>query len=99
MKIRQLSSTQYLSNNASDTPNKQSSETKKTPSGFKIVALALTGFTVGLGFAALNPDSRRIIQGTIPQSTHFFDLIDDLLNKKKPEVKTETKKIVSEPLK
>ena len=74
MKIRQLSSTKYLSNNALVTPNKQSSETKKTPTVFKIVALALTGFTVGLGFAALNPDSRRNIQGTIPQSKHFFDL-------------------------
>jgi hypothetical protein len=91
-------------NNTSDTTTKQSAAPKKSSSGFKIVALALTGFTVGLGFATLNPDSRRHIQGVIPQSKDFFDKIDDLLNKKKPkksiesiEVKTEAKKDVPEP--
>ena len=63
----------------------------------KVVALALTGFTVGLGFAVLNPDSRKQIQDVVPQANLFFDMVDDLMGRKKvqtPSIKSiEPKKI------
>lgn len=51
--------------------------------GFKFFALALTGFTVGIGYVALNPDSRRQIESYVPQSQYLFDYIDGLLNTNK----------------
>jgi hypothetical protein len=67
------------------TPSKpqQSQQPPKKSSSYKIAALALTGFTVGLGFATLNPDSRRQIQKVAPQANQLFDMIDELLGRKK----------------
>ena len=46
---------------------------------FKVVAFAVTGFTLGLGYVTLNPDSRKQIEAIVPQSSQLFEFIDDKL--------------------
>lgn len=93
---RQLSSSQIASSTpvesapaqpkSASPPQPQQAPKKSGSSSFKITALALTGFTVGLGFATLNPDSRRQIQKAVPQSNQLFDMIDELLGRKKSSI-------------
>lgn len=65
----------------------QSEPPKKSGgSGFKLFALALTGFTVGIGYVTLNPDSRRQIESYVPQSQYLFDYVDGLLKNVKSQV-------------
>lgn len=97
IKPRQLATTTDTSNKAPESANNQVPTTPKKSSNLKVVALALTGFTVGLGFAVLNPDSRKQIQDVVPQANLFFDMVDDLMGRKKvqtPSIKSiEPKKI------
>lgn len=64
----------------------QSEGPKKGGSGFKLFALALTGFTVGIGYVTLNPDSRRQIESYVPQSQYLFDYVDGLLKNVKGQI-------------
>lgn len=88
LKLRAISSSpiQQQSENA------RQSTAPKSRSGLKLVALALTGFTIGIGYAVLNPDSRRQIESYVPQSSHLFDYIDQLLGENKNLVKLEEPK-------
>jgi len=40
----------------------------------------VTGFTLGIGYVTLNPDSRKQIEATVPQSSQLFEFIDDKLS-------------------
>ncbi|CAF0889017.1 unnamed protein product, partial [Brachionus calyciflorus] len=79
LKIRSISttSTNFQSENQAHLPP------PKSRKGLKLVALALTGFTIGIGYATLNPDSRRQIESYIPQSTLLFNQIDQVLGDNK----------------
>ncbi|RNA35792.1 MICOS complex subunit MIC60 isoform X5 [Brachionus plicatilis] len=79
LKLRAISSSPI--NHQSE--NAQQSTPPKSRSGLKLVALALTGFTIGIGYATLNPDSRRQIESIVPQSSHLFTYIDQLLGENK----------------
>jgi hypothetical protein len=52
---------------------------KGSSTGFKLFAFAITGFTVGLGYATLNPESRKQVEQYVPQSKQLFDYIDQTL--------------------
>lgn len=88
--LRQISQTSNVSNSKPATESAPSQPASPPPpkksSSFKIVALALTGFTVGLGFAYLNPDSRKQLQQAVPQINQVFDMIDDLTQRLKKQV-------------
>jgi hypothetical protein len=60
---------------------------------FKVVAFAVTGFTLGLGYVTLNPDSRKQIEAIVPQSSQLFEFIDDKLSfyKKLPATSNQDK--------
>lgn len=77
-------------NYQSETPN-TTSLGKKSSKGLKLVVLALTGFTVGIGYATLNPDARRQIESVLPQSQQIFTSIDKYLNLTKINNNFETK--------
>lgn len=53
-------------------------------------AFALTGFTLGLGYAYLNPDSRRQITNSMPQVDYLFSFFDGVLGRQK-QVESPTK--------
>lgn len=91
MKLRQPLSTTSRNQQQEQTkssPGQQASAPKKSGGGLKLFALAVTGFTVGIGYATLNPDSRRQIESYVPQSHLLFDYIDGLLNKAKTQLPT-----------
>lgn len=82
LKLRPISTSP---NNFQSNPEQSSSEIPKPKSykGITFLALALTGFTVGIGYATLNPDSRRQIESIVPQSHQLFDYVDKFLSEKK----------------
>ena len=62
-------------------PSFESQPPKKSRAGLKFAAFALTGFTLGLGYVTLNPESRRQVETAVPQSKMVFDAIDDMVKK------------------
>lgn len=81
--LQQAKPAQQSSQSATPPPPPPPPPKQSGGGGFKFFALALTGFTVGIGYVALNPDSRRQIESYVPQSQYLFDYIDGLLNTNK----------------
>jgi len=81
-RLEELVQQQTCSNSSQATSGEQQVNNKKSGgSGFKFFAFALTGFTVGLGYMALNPEPRREIESRVPQSQALFSYIDGLLSR------------------
>lgn len=83
MKLRHLShsSVNAQQQQPSSTPPPSSSGSN----GFKILAFTLTGFSLGLGYVYLNPDSRHKFSVSVPQADALFTSIDAMLGRKAPE--------------
>ena len=94
IKLRQLSTSNANYNTDLKTPleNKTQStppppQPKRSGSGaLKFFAFAVTGFTIGLGYATLNPDARKQVESVIPQSSYLFDYVDGLIKDYKPSI-------------
>lgn len=84
LKLRSLSTTNCVSQQQAQKEPTQEPVKPSGSSGGKIFAFALTGFTLGLGYAYLNPDSRRQITYNVPQVDYLFSFIDGVLGRKKP---------------
>jgi hypothetical protein len=85
LKLRQITTTstnfaQPEQTTSSSSNNKQSNNLGGGSTAFKLFALTLTGFTLGIGYAVLNPEARRQIEATVPQSSFLFNSIDGYLN-------------------
>jgi hypothetical protein len=87
IRLRQISTSSLTFSSDVKTPPPSPSAPQEQPrqrssgSGFfKLVAFALTGFTLGMGYVTLNPDSRKQIEAAVPQSSQLFEFIDDKLS-------------------
>ena len=94
IKLRQLSTSNVNYNTDLKTPLENKTQStppppppKRSGSGaFKFFAFAVTGFTIGLGYATLNPDARKQVESVIPQSSYLFDFVDGLIKDYKPNI-------------
>lgn len=99
LKLRQISSSCVNRQQVSNTEGaSQPSLPKKSGSvGFKAFAFALTGFTIGLGYAYVDSDSRRKVSNAIPMADSFFTSIDDLLGRSNKVERAD--KVINKPTK
>lgn len=97
LKLRQISQSNFTQQQAPEgaAPKPNNVNPPKSGSiGLKVFAFALTGFTIGLGYAYVDQNTRRQISNKIPQANVLFDKIDSALGKsnntkleeKKPKV-------------
>jgi hypothetical protein len=87
--LRQISSSSKQLNekeSSEETFKTVGSTSKSRISGFKIVAFALTGFTIGLGFVAFDQDSRNKLTNAMPFTSSLFNYIDELVSNTKKSI-------------
>lgn len=84
LKLRSLSTTSDVRQQQAQKEPIQEPVKPSGSFGGKVFAFALTGFTLGLGYAYLNPDSRRQITHNVPQVDYLFSFLDGVLGRQKP---------------
>lgn len=97
LKLRQisLSSINAQQQNVETTGSQPQPNQQKSSggSGAKVFLFALTGFTLGLGYVYLNPDSRKQITSTVPLASSLFESIDKLFGRDIKKIDNTTLKI------
>lgn len=87
--FQQPKATQSSNNQSQKPPNY---ETPKSSGGggggLKMLAFALSGFALGIGYISLNPESRKQVETYVPQSKTLFEMIDSMLLKKNDSTST-----------
>lgn len=81
VKLRQISNSQSNFQQKQNLEETKYEAKKSGSNGLKIVAFALTGFTLGLGYVYANQESRRHISSSLPQANDLFNYIDIVLGR------------------